>query len=547
MYELLNVFIGVCDIGYSLINGDHTTGDLFKDAIMENQPVVIFKNTGYTADIAAEMMDVVLKHVKKKKKGLEFAEGPYPDAMASSYVHPGWLKPFDTLHKRDCKAVNILCENWPDGFNETSVFTLDMFGHSEDDMQDYLTKTMAVAFEGGGDMGSSATDNKRLTFAWRLRYKLLYNAARFHRQSNVLMFWFTVITLLSTWAAVLYTYVLLQGDEETLGMEKYDELALDILLKANMLLPLIATVLRGIFSVVSPLNKYNVLKDGAAAIESEIYMYRTGVGKYNPRKPVESLPSESGGDVEQNNTTVPTSPRVIFSNALDAIMAHCSEGELRNASVDTPKDLDNILVEVNDRLISNREEQDAYIHSLERKNTGVLSLFGCFGGASQAAKKQADLVAAKRSAEKQKKRKLYGKAQEGGNSWSITRYLSCAFGAKVAPVSDNEHADSGGKTHEDGLSKLSADEYVKLRLLPAMGQISAKTPKISASVYATSITVTVISVSSSALSTFGLSVFIPAALAFAGALTSWGDFQRNEQRLLQKNIALSKMRSVSLL
>jgi len=77
-------------------------------------------------------------------------EWPFPPELIKSSTVPffGWLLPFNTNEKITCNKMNTLIENWPDRFNETSVYVLDMFKDSEDDMQDYLTRTMAVAFEG---------------------------------------------------------------------------------------------------------------------------------------------------------------------------------------------------------------------------------------------------------------------------------------------------------------------------------------------------------------------------------------------------------------
>jgi hypothetical protein len=97
------------------------------------------------------------------------------------------------------------------------------------------------------------------------------------------------------------------------------------------------------------------------------------------------------------------------------------------------------------------------------------------------------------------------------------------------------------KNFDDGLSTLSAEEYVQFRLLPMLGEISSTTPGLNFRVYGVSITVTILSVSSSALSTFGQSLFIPAMLAFSGAITSWTSYQRTDQLLLQKNIAVGNL------
>ena len=308
-----------------LINGHQQASQLFVKAIHDNAPVVIFKHSGGTADIASEMMEHAMIYVNKKRANrMAEPECPFPPvAFSSEYAFNGWLEKFNDEEKDICVDMNVLIENWPDRFNETSVYVLDMFKDSEDDMQDYLTRTMAVAFEGTNELGDTSADNKRLTYAWRLRYKLLWNSKRFKFMSDVLMLLFIFFNLSSTLSAVMYVYF----SQINKGVLTHAED--NMLLSANLLLPLVSTILRGILSVLSPTNKYHILKDAASQIESEIYMYRSKVGVYNPRKSL--INNADGDDVADDEP-----PRKLFSAALDRIMATVSEGEFKSAAITAP-------------------------------------------------------------------------------------------------------------------------------------------------------------------------------------------------------------------
>ena len=271
------------------------------------------------------MMEHAMIYVNKKRASRSAEpDCPFPPiAFSNEYAYNGWLEKFNDDEKEMCVDMNVLIENWPDRFNETSVYVLDMFKDSEDDMQDYLTRTMAVAFEGTNELGDTSADNKRLTYAWRLRYKLLWNSKKFKFQSDVLMLLFIFFNLSSTLSAVVYVYFS-QINKSTLTSQEDG-----MLLNANLLLPLVSTIIRGVLSVLSPTNKYNILKDAASQIESEIYMYRAKVGVYNPRK---SLINNADNDEESGDEP----PRKIFSAALDRIMATVSEGEFKSASITAP-------------------------------------------------------------------------------------------------------------------------------------------------------------------------------------------------------------------
>ena len=93
--------------------------------------------------------------------------------------------------------------------------------------------------------------------------------------------------------------------------------------------------------------------------------------------------------------------------------------------------------------------------------------------------------------------------------------------------------------------RLSADDYVHLRMLPLLAEISVATPMISIYIYVITIVGAILSVISSALSTFGYSVFIPAALAISGAIAAWGSYHQLEQKLFKKNVAAHQLRCVS--
>lgn len=98
--------------------------------------------------------------------------------------------------------------------------------------------------------------------------------------------------------------------------------------------------------------------------------------------------------------------------------------------------------------------------------------------------------------------------------------------------------------YDDGLSRLSADDYVQIRMLPFLAQIVVKTPYLSFHVSAISIFSAIFAVVASALSTYGYSVFIPATLAISSSLASWGAYNQLEQRLFKKNIAIQHIRRV---
>jgi hypothetical protein len=75
-----------------------------------------------------------------------------------------------------------------------------------------------------------------------------------------------------------------------------------------------------------------------------------------------------------------------------------------------------------------------------------------------------------------------------------------------------------------------------------MAAIYAKaTPSLSTNLAISNILNVILSVTSSALSTFNFSVFIPAPLALSGAITAWINYMQVELRLLQTNSSLNQL------
>ena len=124
-----------------------------------------------------------------------------------------------------------------DRYDPSSVLQIDMFNTSEEKLQDQLTRTMSVVFEGVGELGGQVADDRRLTYAWRLRHLLKYNSQIHARRADILRVLIIIFTLAAVTASVLYSYYRMS--------ENYASSQVAILSKLTLILPLIITVLRG--------------------------------------------------------------------------------------------------------------------------------------------------------------------------------------------------------------------------------------------------------------------------------------------------------------
>ena len=338
---LEQMLVEVVPWGAILINGETASADMAVDCIQHGRPLISVKYTGGTADLVVGMLE--------KRKFFLMARKLDPDHpmedVAYSIKMPtdrglptenDWLKEFDSVQCSTAVKMNVLLENWPDRFSEASIFVVDTFQTTEDDVQDRITQTMGVVFESAHELGGSVSEQKRLTYAWRVRHKFLFNANIFKLISDVLMMLITLLTLSSTVSAVLYSYFLINPN--VLSASAYT-IAQRYLLIFNLVLPLAATIVRGIYASVSPMLKYVALKNACVQVESEIYMYRTKVGKYgvfgrkkkadDKNKDGKKDDKKGGKDdkdakASSNQKMGGNNPRRAFSNALDSIWAELS-------------------------------------------------------------------------------------------------------------------------------------------------------------------------------------------------------------------------------
>ena len=359
--------------GMIIIHGGPLTTKNFCDAVQNGQPIFIFKYTGSTADLACEMLKKVDTFlVKRRANPSARPEMPFKPNMPDNYRDPRWLEPFGIDYEiKICKMLNILIENFPDRYNPASVLLIDMFNTSEEKLQDQLTKTMSIVFEGIVELGGASAESRRLTYAWRLRHLLAYNADRQKRVADILEFLVILFTFGSTLVAVLYTFYTTDvvcggGEDYSLknGTCDLSDTSLEILQKLCLVLPLLATIFRGISAALNPMAKWSILKIGEIKTEGEIYMYRTKVGKYNPRKQTSASNASNAGNISSQGNNSATqqkkdkedvgsqgiNPRKMFSSALDAVWLDLAASDISKGALASPSEDSDPLEEINWRI-----------------------------------------------------------------------------------------------------------------------------------------------------------------------------------------------------
>ncbi len=118
------------------------------------------------------------------------------------------------------------------------------------------------------------------------------------------------------------------------------------------------------------------------------------------------------------------------------------------------------------------------------------------------------------------------------------------FKRMYTAIDETKKATDHENKIDDGVSTLTADEYVKIRIHPILANYQSKTPGLAFFNNSIIAIVMLLSVCSSVFSSFNLVTFIPMALAMVHALTSWNSYKQVDERLNQTNSAVQQLNNL---
>lgn len=345
--------------GLIVVNGGPMTTQGVVDGIMEHKPIFLFKYTGESADLAIEMLLKAETFMKKRaRKPQARPEQPFKSEYPPGYTHKDWHSSWGESTFKSCKSLNILIENFPESYKPSLVLQIDMFNTTEEKLQDSLTKTMVTAFESSSELGGQMAETRRLTYAWRLRQILNYNA----QKQKLLADFFQLLIIVGTFVAICVSVIFMHLSlQPTCDIDC--EKAKNVLLICNLLIPLFVTIIRGVNSAMNPYKKWNTLKSSALSIESEIYKYRCKVLSYAAsRAATSSMSAQSApaGKKEEEKQVVKKDQKRAFSDFLDSVWQDLTASEISKGALSYPPEGSDPLEDINDRYNSNFGLQESY-------------------------------------------------------------------------------------------------------------------------------------------------------------------------------------------
>ena len=210
--------------------------------------------------------------------------------------------------------------------------------------------------------------------------------------------------------------------------------------------------------------------------------------------------------------------------------------DLSNGTLRAPPFPGAALDDINARLHSNRKEQLTYLIPIQRRGAATSGGGGGGGGGGGSAGGNSSGG----EGDNKKKDSDVDDSEKKKVSWIDTIRGIFAQGAKVSTSSAEE-----AYAVDDGVSPLSADDYVVFRVIPMAALMTKQAPLYAeARLICTGLSV-IFSVMASALTAFELIAFIPTVLALANAMNAMSQYWQIDLRLMQINAARNQLHQVS--
>lgn len=193
--------------------------------------------------------------------------------------------------------------------------------------------------------------------------------------------------------------------------------------------------------------------------------------------------------------------------------------DLQNGTLRMPTFPSAALDDINDKIKSNRKEQNTYLIPMKKKQAS--------GDNPAPGNDDIDKII-----------DLPGEALDLEVKKGSLLSRVCCKPPKISGLMFEEVRT------DDGISPMSSDEYVEIRVIPFVAYFSKRAPSLSMSRNVGQGLGVLFSVMASAFTAFNIISFIPAVLAVSNGVTSLQNYQQIELRLLQTNAARSQLHQV---
>jgi hypothetical protein len=515
---------------------------------MRGSTIIVMENTGIWANVLA---DAIRKRHKEQVATNEKAvEGQQPQGQNEASSGTG----------DDVLPQNTPIENF---------LVFDALKESAEEVVERLTLTLTTIM--GDDLralGFFRSEDKRLRKAWHMERQFTHNAEKFKREARG---WHYGIVLLSVVTVVISVLTSLadMGPASTSALPK--DLYIRPTLSQNQklmlvyicaALPLLSTFMISGNSRFAPLPKYMELVGAAAKVRSTIYLYRARVGEFRSNKrnlgymmkqisngtvlniaapdPETQASKKAGGGCDNANAGGDSSagsdsnkehhehashkglPSERFTQVLTSIHLQLMSGENRLSSLEEPgdnfdKEFKLVVEKAADKAHRNMKEMSERHRSRRERICEAFCKQPCW---------QHCLCC--------KRRHQIAKVS---NSHAAQRHSKA-----VETLSRNDVESPCENDYRDNLCKLlSAEEYVRFRLLPTIAELKLSMPLLELQWRGTQVGMLVGTMMTAALGVMQMLELMPIVLALLSGLESISSFEQYNMRITMTNQALQTL------
>eukprot|EP00931_Biecheleriopsis_adriatica_P061314 TRINITY_DN36869_c0_g1_i1.p1 TRINITY_DN36869_c0_g1~~TRINITY_DN36869_c0_g1_i1.p1 ORF type:complete len:863 (-),score=120.68 TRINITY_DN36869_c0_g1_i1:207-2753(-) len=400
----------------------------------------------------------------------------------------------------------------PEGARLRNFVVLDMVKDSADRVITRLTKALSnVSTDEILELGFEGSETQRLMRAWRLCVQYMTMARRQYWLSMALFVLITTVGLVTQVVAVLYN-----GDVE------FEHNVRSWLRVGCGTLPLLSTFLISVNQRFSPHAKHASLECAACFIRCEIYRYRARVTDYAARS--------AGARISQilSSQKSPTSKVPETSIEKDAEGQKESPGKSGLKQVLRAQTVFSVNIDaINRDLMASEVRVDA-LQSVS-KETVQSELDSLYPGHAARAKVPGSLCC----------RICSEDIHEDEEDPSMGD-VSSAIGGTARLLGAQEEVG------DNGVSALSADDYVKFRQAPLIRQYAKQSPILARQVYMLYLLIFCTTALSSLLTFLKYEMWIPVVVSTSAALSTIMDFTNAQTRLRNNNKALADLHGLTL-
>eukprot|EP00928_Gymnodinium_smaydae_P046242 TRINITY_DN30803_c0_g1_i2.p1 TRINITY_DN30803_c0_g1~~TRINITY_DN30803_c0_g1_i2.p1 ORF type:complete len:825 (-),score=114.85 TRINITY_DN30803_c0_g1_i2:262-2736(-) len=501
--------------------------------------LILLNQLGGATDVVAETL-LKRRHVGNAKVG-----GPGTSQMMLTDVDEpsALLKTWPELH--DYRI--------PSGFEEGNALVINVATDTADVAVDKITTCLGATESGNAFQHESG----RMHNAWGMAVKFEYNALRYRRSAVILHYGITFVSVLTTFIIVLDAVLQTPSGTPGFWAEQFQNFG-----AAIIALPLLSSFLFGVNSRFTPSAKFAVLLEAAYVTRSQIYQYRTRVGRYAPRRGGAAVAElvnayqmkkqaarEAKAQAELRRTgfaqdaqrpdTAQTGQDVVewalarlptaMTTRTDAgrTGAQSNKGFVRRSKMFARDSLAEELEHINNRVFASEVRLAALEHP---PSSAWTSSSGPYQGRS--------------AGQKQGWCSCFGsRAQVAADRDMNAVTPTAAFGA--SPGSGGaQRPELQEDAPDDGISMMTADDYMKYRLIPLEKSYQALAPWIERQLTMLQVCIFLSTTVSTVLAALGFRLWIAVLFALASAFQSIIDFEQVQSKLVHVNAALTEVRNL---